>query len=72
LGAGGFLKRKRIDDLKLLWRIAKPRRSSDLGEEVRDLTLRRTRDQSPSGFGVRHLRDKSVTGVEIASRDSPI
>jgi hypothetical protein len=41
LGAGGFFKRKRIDDLKFLERIAKSRRSSDLGEVARDLTSKR-------------------------------
>jgi hypothetical protein len=40
LRSEGLFKRKRIDDLKYLRRIAKSRRPLDLGEVARDLTLK--------------------------------
>jgi hypothetical protein len=71
--AGGFLKRKRIDDLKFLGRIAKSRRPLDLGEVARDLTFKRR--QNPIAIAYRHIEVgecKSCMHVEIASRDFPI
>jgi hypothetical protein len=41
LRSEGLFKRKRIDDLKFLRRIAKSRRPLDLGGVARDLTFKR-------------------------------
>jgi hypothetical protein len=44
LRSEGLFKRKRIDDLKSLWRFAKSRRPSDRGEVARGLTRRRSEE----------------------------
>jgi hypothetical protein len=53
VGADGFLKRKRIDDLRSSWRIAKSRRPLDLRGAARELTRRCAKRSSHRiSFGV--------------------